>query len=97
MNPPAELQLLTMASGQNCTSRNAWPNSACGLGSVTVPPHQNVGPTADTETVPSEGSTAVQVKSCADPASDDTGSSSGSSCPLHPAAYQIGYCASEFG
>ncbi|HEU5378930.1 MAG TPA: hypothetical protein VFV38_26190 [Ktedonobacteraceae bacterium] len=38
---------------------HACPNKARGLGSVTVPPHQKVGPTAETGTVPSFGSMAL--------------------------------------
>src|SRR5215469_11399490 len=54
------------------------------LGSVTVPPNQNVGPVAETGNEPSVGRTTVQVRLRAEPGALDTGSSSGSSCPLHP-------------
>ena len=56
-----------------------------GFGSVTVPPNQNVGPTAETGTAPSVGSTKRQVTFDAEPGAAETGSSSGSSWPEQPA------------
>src|SRR5438552_17336594 len=50
-------------------------------------PNQNVGPAAETRNAPPVGNTAVQVKSRADPGAVETGSSSGSSCPVQPASY----------
>jgi hypothetical protein len=51
---------------------------------LTVPPNQNVGPTLDTAKVPSAGSCTRHVMFCAERGADETGSSSGSSCPVQP-------------
>ena len=50
-----------------------------------MPPNQNVGPTAETGTAPSVGSTNRQVMFVAEPGAAEIGSSSGSSWPEHPA------------
>src|SRR6266481_10197165 len=57
------------------------------FGSVTAPPNQNVGPVADTGKAPPVGSTTVQISSFAEPGRLETGSSSGSSCPVQPESY----------